>query len=321
MTTRAGPVAALDIGGTSIAAALVDGAGAVRHRQQRPTPAAGSAADVLAAVTDALAPLTRHPLWPDAQALGIGSAGPVDSRAGTVSPVKISAWRDFPLVDAVRAAMGGLPVTLTGDGVAPAAAEDAHGAARGLDHALCPVVSTGMGGGPILDGHVHPGPTGNAGHIGHLSVDLDGPRCPCGGHGCLEGVASGPAIARRARAAGWRPGPGGDATAAGVAAAARAGDPLARAACHLAARPLPAGIAATAVLTEIRAAVIGGGVARAGDVLLAPLRQELERYAALPFARGVAVLPAGLGTDAGLVGAAAARASPRTFLARGAAGN
>ncbi|PRH80333.1 hypothetical protein C6N75_04725 [Streptomyces solincola] len=305
-------VAALDIGGTKIAGALVDGGGAVLVRAQRPTPAREGGETVARAVEAVLAELTASPLWPGVRAIGIGSAGPVDAAAGTVSPVNVPAWRDFPLVDRVaRAAGGTLPVRLVGDGVAIAAAEHWLGAARGHDNALCMVVSTGVGGGLVLDGRLHPGPTGNAGHIGHISVDLDGDLCPCGGRGCVERIASGPHIARRALDDGWRPGPDGDTTAAGVAAAARAGDPVAVASFERAARALAAGIAATATLVEIDIAVVGGGVAGAGEVLFGPLRRSLRDYATLSFVRDLTVAPALTGADAGLLGAAAAAVPDR----------
>lgn len=304
-------VAALDIGGTKIAGALVDGDGTLRVRAQRPTPAREDGETVMATVAEVLAELSASPLWGRVTALGIGSAGPVDAVAGMVSPVNVPGWRDFPLVERVRAATGGLPVELVCDGVAIAAAEHWLGAARGHDNALCMVVSTGVGGGLVLGGSLHPGPSGNAGHIGHISVDLDGDPCPCGARGCVERIASGPNIARRAREGGWRPGPDGDATAAGVAAAARAGDPVAVASFERAAQALAAGIAATATLVEIDIAVIGGGVAGAGEVLFAPLRSALRRYATLSFVQKLTVAPAVMGNDAGLVGAAAAAFAAR----------
>ncbi|MFE6823484.1 ROK family protein [Streptomyces sp. NPDC057690] len=299
-------VAALDIGGTKIAGALVDGDGTILARAQRPTPAQENGDTVMRAVEETLAELTAAPLWGRVRAVGIGSAGPVDASAGTVSPVNVPGWRDFPLVDRVRAATGNLPVELIGDGVAITAAEHWQGAARGHDNALCMVVSTGVGGGLVLGGRLHPGPTGNAGHIGHISVELDGDPCPCGGRGCVERIASGPHIARRALENGWLPGPDGDTSAAAVAAAARAGDPVAVASFERAAQALAAGIAATATLVEIDIAVIGGGVGKAGEVLFAPLRRALRDYATLSFVQRLTVTPAQMGTDAGLVGAAAA---------------
>ncbi|MGW0209865.1 ROK family protein, partial [Streptomyces sp. NPDC003233] len=209
-------VAALDIGGTKIAGALVDGDGRILARAQRGTPAQQDGETVMRAVEEVLGDLAGSPLWERADTVGIGSAGPVDASAGTVSPVNVPGWRDFPLVERVRATTGGLPVELIGDGVAITAAEHWQGAARGHDNALCMVVSTGVGGGLVLNGRLHPGPTGNAGHIGHISVDLDGDPCPCGSRGCVERIASGPNIARRALDQGWRPGPGGRGVAAGA---------------------------------------------------------------------------------------------------------
>ncbi|RPF31323.1 ROK family protein [Streptomyces sp. TLI_185] len=308
-------VAALDIGGTKIAGALVDGHGQIVVRAQRATPAQQDGETVMGAVQDVLGELTAAPLWGRATALGIGSAGPVDASAGTVSPVNVPGWRDYPLVRRVQDAAGGLPVELIGDGVAITAAEHWQGAARGHDNALCMVVSTGVGGGLVLNGQLHPGPTGNAGHIGHISVDLDGDACPCGSRGCVERIASGPNIARRALEHGWQPGPDGDTSAAAVAAAARAGDPVALASFERAAQALAAGIAATATLVEIDIAVIGGGVGKAGDVLFTPLRKALSDYATLSFVRRLEITPAQMGTDAGLVGAAAAALAKRADAA------
>ncbi|MEH0420989.1 ROK family protein [Streptomyces sp. B21-083] len=304
-------VAALDIGGTKIAGALVDGHGRIQLRAQRPTPAREDGETVMRAVEEVLAELTGSPSWVGVTAVGIGSAGPVDASAGTVSPVNVPGWRGYPLVARVRAVTGGLPVELIGDGVAITAAEHWQGAARGHDNALCMVVSTGVGGGLVLNGRLHPGPTGNAGHIGHISVELDGEPCACGSRGCVERVASGPNIARRARANGWQPGPDGDISAAAVAEAARAGDPIALASFERAAQALAAGIAATATLVEIDVAVIGGGVGKAGDVLFAPLRAALKTYATLSFVQRLEIVPAQMGTDAGLVGAAAAALTRR----------
>ncbi|MDT9684223.1 ROK family protein [Streptomyces sp. TRM76323] len=302
---------ALDIGGTKIAGALVDPEGRLVARAQRPTPAREPAEALMGAVTAVLDELSAHPAWASLDRVGIACAGPVDTAAGTVSPVNIAGWRAFPLVERVRThprMPAGIRPVLVGDAVAMTAAEHWMGAARGRDNALCMVVSTGVGGGLVLDGRLHTGPSGNAGHIGHISVDLDGDPCPCGARGCVEGLASGTAIAARALAAGWTPPPGTAATAAAVADAARAGDATARAAYDRAAQALAAGIAATITLVELDVVVIGGGVAQAGDTLFAPLRRWLDAYAVLGFARGVPVVPAELALDAGLIGAAAAAA-------------
>ncbi|MER6198632.1 ROK family protein [Streptomyces sp. NPDC001586] len=308
---------AIDIGGTKIAGALVHPDGTMTATTRRATPRGADAEGVMAAVAEVVADLSGSPLWASAVRCGIGSAGPVDTSRGTVSPVNIGAWREFPVqarVAAELAAHGAeLPTVLAGDGVAMTAAEHWLGAARGHANALCMVVSTGVGGGLILNNQLHPGPTGNAGHIGHISVAFDGEPCVCGSRGCVESIASGTAIARWAREQGWTPagaengaGSARDASAAGVAAAAAAGDPIALAAFDRAGRALAAAIAATATLVETDIAVIGGGVAASGDVLFAPIRTHLAAYATLSFVKELQVVPATLGTHAGLIGAAAA---------------
>ncbi|GAA1955047.1 ROK family protein [Catenulispora subtropica] len=282
--------AAIDIGGTKIAVGLVDRQGDLLARHEHPTPAE----EPMTAVESLLGRLMADPRWERVRAVGIGSAGPIDAAKGTVSPVNIPAWRDFPLAARV-ADLTGREVTLAGDGVAMAAGEHWRGAAKGRENVVCMVVSTGVGGGLILGGRLRPGPSGNAGHIGHMCVELDGPPCPCGARGCVEVIASGTAIAARV----------GSPSAAEVAQAARAGDPAASASFDLSAKALAAAIAGTAALVDIEAAVIGGGVAKAGELLFGPLREHLKEYARLSFTREVTVHPAALGGDAGLIGAAA----------------
>ncbi|MGW5355852.1 ROK family protein [Streptomyces sp. NPDC004031] len=297
-------LAALDIGGTKIAGAVVDAHGAVLHRAQRPTPPGGGAEEVFGALRAVLEELAGLPSWARVACLGVASAGPVDIARGSVSPVNIPGWRDFPVVERVRGLpqATGLPVALCGDAVAMTAAEHRFGAARGCRDALCMVVSTGVGAGLVMDGAVRNGPTGNAGHLGHMTVDLLGDPCVCGSRGCVEQLASGTSLTRRALRNGWRP--TGAADGAALAADARTGDVAALAAFDTAARALAAAVAAVATLVEIEVAVIGGGVAEAHDVLFPPLRRHLASYAVLPFAAGVRVEAAALRADAGLIGAA-----------------
>lgn len=303
---RPGLVAAIDIGGTKIAGGLVNDRGEVDSAVSRPTPAAEDPQSVVAAVYEVIDALAGSSRWAAVGMIGICSAGPVDIEHGTVSPVNIPAWREFPLLHriALHPAVGARTMTLAGDAVAMAAGEHLYGAAAGSTNALCMVVSTGVGGGLVLDGRIMPGATGNAGHIGHISVDLDGEACPCGSRGCLERLASGPAIVRQALANGWQP-IGRDRSAAAAARAAADGDQAAVAAFDRAAQALAVGIAATAALVEIDTVVIGGGVAQAGALLFRPLREWLASYATLTFTRHIEVVPARLGTLAGLSGAAA----------------
>ncbi|MEU8675282.1 ROK family protein [Streptomyces sp. NPDC048560] len=303
---------ALDIGGTKISGALVDAEGRLLARARRATPAREPGDVLMGAVAAVLDDLSQFPEWPDLACMGIASAGPVDTAAGTVSPVNIPGWRGYPLVDEVRAHPRmplGMKPLLVGDAVAMAAAEHWTGAARGVDNALCMVVSTGVGGGLILNGSLHAGISGNAGHIGHICVDMNGPLCPCGARGCVEGFASGTAIAAHALAAGWVPPAGHPPTAAAVDVSARGGDERALDAYERAGQALAAAIAATIALVELDLVVIGGGVSQAGETLFGPLRRRMEEYAVLDFTRNVPIVPAGLALDAGLIGAAAAAAA------------
>ena len=149
------------------------------------------------------------------------------------------------------------------------------------------VVSTGIGGGLVLDGAPYHGRTGNAGHVGHVVVEPDGAPCPCGGRGCVEMVASGPHLAQWAHAHGWRAPP--DADAKALAEAAANGDPIGLAAFRRGAQALAAMIASVAAVCDLDLVVIGGGVAQGGRVLFDPLREELTTYAGLDFIRDLTV--------------------------------
>jgi glucokinase len=293
---------ALDIGGTKIAVGLTDPAGELVHKAIEPTPKDHEAEHVWSLVDAMIADATKAAKGA-IRAVGIGSAGPIDANAGTVSPVNIASWRGFPLRDRIAAAMPGVPVRLAGDGICMALAEHWRGAGRGANFLLGMVVSTGVGGGLVLDGVPYHGRTGNAGHVGHVVVEPDGQLCPCGGRGCVETVASGPWMTRWALSNGWAAPPGAD--AATLAEAADAGDPVAREAFHRGATALAAMIASVGAVCDLDLVVIGGGVANSGRTLFDPLRTALANYAGLSFIRGLRVVPAALGGDAGLIGAAA----------------
>jgi glucokinase len=287
-------VLAIDIGGTKLAAALVDGEGSATRSATRPTPRT----DVMSALSTLIMEVTKD--GPPLKAAGIGCAGPLDLAAGTVSPVNIADWRGFPLRDAVRE-LTGLPTVLAGDAQCFALGEHWLGAGQGSDALLGVVVSTGIGGGLVMNGVPVLGPTGNAGHVGHMSVDPYGERCECGGRGCVERYSSGPNLARWAVENGWK---GEPADARTLAGAAGAGDPVAVAAFDRAARALAGMVASVTAITETTRVVIGGGVSGAGKVLFEPLARAMDDVAGLAFVRAVEVLPSTLGVQASLAGAA-----------------
>jgi glucokinase len=291
----------LDIGGTKIAAGLADGDGALVHTGTCPTPAGVSAEQVWAAVAAMIADELREADGA-VRAVGIACSGPIDLNSGNVSPINIASWRGFPLRDRVAATVPDVPVRLGGDGVCMALGEHWHGAGRGAGFLLGMVVSTGVGGGLVLDGAPYAGRTGNAGHVGHVVVEQNGEPCSCGGRGCVETVAAGPWLVRWARANGWAAPPG--AGARELADAAATGDAVAVRAFQRGATALAAMIASVAAVCDLDLVVIGGGVARSGRLLFDPVRAALADYARLDFLAGLRVVPAELGGEAGLVGAA-----------------
>ncbi|MGN9784694.1 ROK family protein [Nonomuraea sp. ZG12] len=336
-------ILAIDVGGTKMAAALVGPDGTPRRITRVATPQHADGQTLWKTLTDLIEPLSG-----EVDGVGVGCGGPMTWPDGEVSPLNIPGWRGFPLRARLAARFPGLPVRIHNDAICVAVAEHWQGAGRGSADMLGMVVSTGVGGGLILGGRLINGGTGNSGHIGHVVVEPEGgPRCGCGGHGCLEAVARGPALTEWALSQGWTPatptgadtpgpgladpcvtGPGmANLGAAGVgvagvlgvetyredravtgralAADARAGDEVAVAAMRRAGRALGIAIASATHLCDLDLVTIGGGLSQAGEPLFGPLEEALREHARMDFARRVRVVPAALGQEAGLVGAAA----------------
>jgi glucokinase len=305
--TGADPVLAIDIGGTKMAAGLVEPGGRLASWSQTATPR-GLDADQLWRTLDAL--LTR--VLADARmdpagvlaGVGAGCGGPMEWPAGRVSPLNIPAWRSFPLRDRLRERFPGKAVRLHNDAICVAVGEHWRGAGRGRNAMLGMVVSTGVGGGLVLDGRLVNGATGNAGHIGHVVADPEGPPCVCGGRGCVEAIARGPALAAWAQAQGWRPGQA-SVTAKELADDAAQGHPVGLAALRRAGHALGIAVASATHLCDLEVVAVGGGLAQAGSLLFEPLEEALRTHVGLDYARDVAVVPAELGQSAGMIGAAA----------------
>ncbi len=275
-------VIAIDIGGTKIEVALVDADGHILDRHRAPT----DGRDPWATLSGLLGRLDAT----DAQAVGVGTGGPMTPRGDTVSPLNIPAWRGFPLRHRLEAATK-LDVFIDNDAKALALGEGRFGAARGVTNFIAMVVSTGVGGGIVLDGHLLHGATANAGHIGHVIVEPDGAACVCGARGCLEAEASGPSIATRT---------GRPAAEADAATIERTGTLVGR------------GIASVVNLLDLTLALVGGSVALGmGDAFFAAAQRELDARCQIEFARNATVLPVGLGADGPIIGAAAVALVPR----------
>ncbi len=299
---------AIDIGGTKLTAAVADAGGGLTARERIPTPRGADAEQLwqaLAALTARV--LDTAGIGGEAALAGVGCGcgGPMDWRAGLVSPLNIPAWRSFPLRARLQDQFPGIPVRVHNDAICVAAGEHWRGGGQGAGNVLGMVVSTGVGGGLILDGRVVEGGSGNAGHIGHVVVDPDnGPLCGCGARGCLEAIARGPGLAAWAQGHGWRRDQP-DATAEDLAEDGALGHPVALAAWRRAGRALGIAIASATNLCDLEVVCIGGGLSQAGPMLFDPLTESLRAHTRLEFASKVRVRPTALGQDAGLVGAAA----------------
>lgn len=286
-------VLAIDFGGTKVeAAVVVDGVLVPGTRVRETTGRVKTAAElddaVRSVVTQALGDRS-------VRAVGIGSAGPVDASRGVVSPLNVPAWRDHPLVPLVAGLVPDVPITLAIDGLAIALAEHRYGAGRGATNLLGMVVSTGVGGGLVLDGRGFAGTTGNAGHIGHIAVAGFTDHCPCGGSGCLEAIASGPSTVRWAQAFGWIGSTGEELAASS--------DPVARAAIERSARAVGQALASATGLLDLDVIAIGGGFSHSAPDYLDLVRAEFAERR-WEFVTKVRILPAGLGGEAPLIGAA-----------------
>jgi glucokinase len=303
-----GPVLAVDIGGTKMAAGVAEPSGRLISWNQIPTHRDVDAEQLWRTLESLLAQVLDDAKVSDTGVLsgvGCGCGGPIEWPAGLVSPLNIPAWRAFPLRDRLADRYGGIPVRVHNDAICAAAGEHWRGAGRGWRNVLGMVVSTGVGGGLILGNRLIEGASGNAGHIGHVVVDPeDGPLCVCGGVGCVEAIARGPALVTWAQAQGWRPDQP-DMTAKDLAGDAAQGHPVGRAAMRRAGRALGIGIASATNLCDLDVVAVGGGLSQAGALLFEPLQEALAAHARLDFAREVRVVPAALGQSAGLVGAAA----------------
>lgn len=307
----------VDIGGTKVAAGLVNAGGEILFKTRLPMAAAGDAASGLQAVTDAIDAVLRANPQAAIAAIGVTSPGPLDPKAGVViNPPNLPCWRNFPLAERIRAGRG-IPVYLDNDANAAGLAEALWGAGRGYRCVFYATIGTGIGTGITFDGHVWQGRTGAAAEGGHLSIDYRGPKCGCGKLGCIEALASGPAIAHRARAkiVSGHSGSGalvniaaGDASAItceNVAEAWRAGDPLAEEVLRETADLLTVWLGNIVDLLEPDVMVIGGGVGELISEWFDYIRCLLPSWSINQRCHEIPLLLAKYKADAGIAGAAA----------------
>lgn len=318
-----GMVAAVDLGGTNIRVAVVDGMGALRGFVVAPTDAAcgpDAVIDrILSMIRDSLAQAQTDAAG--LVAVGIGAPGPLDWKSGVIheAPTNLPGWNGVRLADRISVAME-RPVFLEKDTNAAVLAEFAYGDNCGVADMLYITVSTGVGGGLILDGRLWRGAYGSAGEFGHMTVDFEGPLCGCGNRGCIQKIAAGPNIADWAisQVASGKTSLLGDfeggvqVTGRDVVEAAARGDEVSIAALDRAGRAVGFGIVSVAHLVNLDMAVVGGGIANAGAVLFDPIMRTVKEHLLASTAPSLRVVPWSLGEKVGILGAVA---SARTRMA------
>jgi glucokinase len=306
----------IDLGGTQVRAALVDDSGKVLRRASTRTDVQGGPAAIIAQFRQLIGDIAGGAERQALAGIGICAPGPLDSETGTFIHIPtLPHWEDFPLRDRLSAELG-LPVVVEGDAIAAAFGEWRFGAGKGLRHLLYVTVSTGIGGGVVADGRLLHGRRGMAAHVGHFRLFVEGlaqgPRCSCGAVGCFEAFAAGTALDQRARQAAFdhpesplaRMAAVGALNASHVVEAARHGDAVARALIDEEADYLGAGFTSLIHLYSPERVIMGGGVSHGFDLMQARIHAVIAATA-LPSFRDVEVVEAGLGDNAGLVGAAA----------------
>lgn len=306
-------VMAIDLGGTRVRVALVDADYRIVARHEEATLPERGPADLVARVQAAAQRLAAEQGVIPADVVGVSSPGPVDPRTGVIHwAPNFPGWRDVPLANLLARALERRVVT-GNDANLAALSEQRQGAGRGHDDLIFLTISTGIGGGIIAGGRLVEG-QGFAGEVGHMTVDPDGPLCNCGNLGCLEALASGTALARRARGlveAGARTAIGelaqGDADridARLVHLAAQQGDTVAIDLFRQAGAALGTAIASLMYLLNPSIIILGGSVAQAGDLLLVPMHATLRQRVPALYWEKCPIVPAALGGDGGLIGAA-----------------
>ena len=296
---------AVDFGGTKVEAAIVTDEGGVvpgsRHRA--PTGREATSEALQASVREVVERALDAAGEAELAGVGIGCAGPIDRSRGLVSPLNVPAWRDFDLrgfvLDVLEQRGIDLSVALEMDGVAITMAEHWVGAAQGIDNVMGMVISTGIGGGLIVGGRVVTGPTGNAGHIGHVEVAGYQGEDTFGKATSLEAIASGPHTVAWARRQGFTGTTGED-----LAAAYAAGDPIAREAIERTGHAVGSAIASATALLDLELVAIGGGFSQATPDLFDHIRSVLRTHY-FPFVSKVRIVPSALSGEGPLIGAAA----------------
>ncbi len=307
-------VVGVDLGGTKIYTALAGSGGRILSEIKVPTGAAEGEEAVIGRIAETVRSVLESAAVVKPEALGIGSPGPLDHEAGVVYNSPNLGWREVPLKKKLEGILG-VPVLVDNDANLAALGEYLFGAGRGSRNMVYVTVSTGVGGGLVLEGRIFRGSGGGAGELGHMVLEPGGPLCGCGRRGCLEALASGTAMAARARELaakgrgrailGEAGGSAGEITALSVSRAAAAGDAEAVGIISTAGAYLGMGLANVVNLINPDRLVLGGGALEAGGLLWQAMERELAARVLKPSLEQATVVRAGLGGRSGLMGAVA----------------
>lgn len=302
----------IDLGGTNIKVGICDDQGKLQQTFEGPTGNEHGVDFVLERIAQYVRQIVEdsHYEWSQVAGVGAGMAGFLDIPNGIIKFSNNLGWHNIPAKEILEAKLQ-KPVKIDNDANAAALGEAWSGAGKGIPHLVCYTLGTGVGGGIIINGKIHQGANGMAGELGHAIIvpDIEAIQCSCGQRGCLETVSSATGIVRMAREALER----GEHTslrllanvdAKSVFDAAKSGDEVAVRVVHRAAYYLGRSIANVSVIVNPNRFIIGGGVAKAGDILFDQIRESFKKYSTVQAQEGVDIVPAILGNNAGVVGAA-----------------
>lgn len=304
-------VIGVDLGGTKISTAISTIEGNILANVVLPTKAEEGEVAVLGRIIQSIDEVIvgSSTSIDEVEAIGIGSPGPLDAKKGIIITTPNLPFKDYNLVQPLKEKYD-IPVYLDNDANAAAIGEYMFGAGKGKESIVYFTVSTGVGGGAVLDGKVYRGHTSNALEIGHTTVDPNGPRCNCGNLGCLEAMSSGTAIAKKGK----------EAVSTNVETSlkkydtvtsyevfkeAEAGDEVAKDIIDNALTYLGIGVANAIATFDPEMIIIGGGVSKAGDIVFDTVKKVVNKRCFKSMAESCEIVPAGLGSDAGVVGAVA----------------
>lgn len=304
----------VDLGATTVKTGVVSHDGKILYQSKLPAHGEQGPVAVVKQIEASVRDAMQHTNGQSVAGIGIGAPGVVNDRGIVQAPPNFARWDSVPLRDEMKKLFNGVVIQVENDANAAALAEAKFGAGRQYPDFLFVIWGTGVGGGIILNGQIYRGPTGGAGEIGHISIDYNGPECNCGGRGCVEAFVGQRYLSRRT-AERLRSNPQskimelvqGDVSKLEpyfIAQAAHDGDILAKEILIEAGKLLGVAIGAVMNTLDLRVSIIGGGISAAGDFVMQAIQESVQAHVLKPLKPDIQVIPAQLGNNAGILGAA-----------------